>query len=218
MTMVDPREHKAEMEEEARKRGARLTPGHYLIGVCATDEGVSAQKRTPYVQGRLVCLEDLTRGRKPEDNQVGHDTLNKWYLTPRASGFIADVAVAVGWMEPFDDEDAEQVIQVLTHKPFCIGVRQQRDSDKYTEVYYVSAWDGRLADGSTVETTPEGKVADPKIRKRWGALIAEGAERHEAWLEKREERSSGGRGSSGVNSAWNPPAGGGDDYDDDLPF
>ena len=212
MAKYDPRARKQEQEQKAKERGKRLGPGKYLVGCAATNPGTSSQKRTPYVQGRLVALEDFTRGRSAADSERGSDTLHKVWQTEKAAGMIADIAIAVGSLDPFDWESDEEVAGLMTAKPFIVTVQPQRDNPKYTEVRWIEAWDGRMPDGSE---------PSEQTRAEWREMISAAAERHDAYLERQEGgfRGSSGGGSS-LDDGWKAPSStGGASYDDDeIPF
>lgn len=200
MAIVDPKKH-------ASTKG--LGPGKYLVGCASTNSGESSKKGTPYVQGRLVALEDLTRGRDPDEAQRGKDILYKLWQTEKAVGMLADVAMATGKIDPFDWELEEDVAAILTAGPFVVTVRKQKDNPQYTEVRWPEKWDGRMSDGS--EPSEE-------TRAEWREMLAAAAERHDSYLDRQEKRSSGG---SSLNDGWKAPetsGGASFDDDDDIPF
>ena len=201
MAIVDPKKH-------ASTKG--LGPGKYLVGCAATNAGESSKKRTPYVQGRLVALEDLTLGRSPADAQRGKDIIHKLWQTERAVGMLADMGMATGQTDPFDWEIEEDVAALMTAGLFVITVQTQKDNPKYTETRWPEKWDGRM---------PDGTEPSKETRNEWREMIAAAAERHESYLDRQEKRSSSGGGSS-LDDGWKAPetSGGASFDDDDVPF
>lgn len=124
----------------------------------------------PVVDIRSVCIEDKTD--HADEGAIVTDTL---WLTDRAMWRVARFAVAVGYTQPFDPEDPEQMDRVLLAGPFIGTIRVRKKGDReYRDVDSYEQAPGFARNDRTGEVV----LSDTQSRhiesaeKGWRALLA----------------------------------------------
>lgn len=164
----------------------------------------SSKKGTPGTLVRFVCLDG------PNAGKVCEGTLWK---TQKAIGTFADLALALGWTEPFDPDNDDHLASIFSKGAIRLTVKSEtytnnsgEDKTSYKPAYY-----------------------DPfrgSKEKAWGPLYAtakEGWNSYSGWrAENPRPEPSGddgyGGGNSDNSSSDYSDGGGSDMADDDLPF
>lgn len=156
----------------------------------------------PVVDVRSVCIEDPTG-----EGDGGATVTDTMWLTDRAMWRVARFALAVGFNQPFDPEDPEDMDRVLLSGPFVgdVSIRTRGDRQYRDLANYEPATGFRRNDRTgEVELTAEQREWVESAERGWRALLAKG--------------SRGGYGSGGSRGGGRSRGGGYRGNDDEIPF
>lgn len=188
---IDPNAEEYKKQEGAPKCG----PGEKLL-VCVGFERYEASTGSPCLSLRLICLQDRA-GRGDEK----HEVFENFTLTDAAMWRFVKFVQAIGYSEPFDVDDDNDVEKIVTNGYVSAIIEMETWKDKQQPK--VKFWN------------PPGSYTDDPD---WASWIEEAEQRHAEYLDWRASNprkpgggeSGGNRGASGKTSTKGP--------DDDLPF
>lgn len=162
-------------------------------------ERYKASTGTKMLGVRFLCLSDMAGS-----GDEGSICFENFALTEKALWRMVDYARAVGYNEPFDPENDEDIGALLT-AGYCIGHLAEETYKGKTSV--------RISgEGDTPAFRKTGSYdEDPG----WSAMIEAAEDNHRDYLDWRAKNPRGG-GSSG--KGYSGGTGGGQRLDDDIPF
>jgi len=135
-----------------------------------------------------------------------------------ASDTLADIAIALGWEDPFDEEDDEDLQRVFGHGLLTLVMRAEEDraweNDDGEEIIPVSP---RFYNPTRTKITDEMKTAIVEAEGYVAGLIERNAEKREKRAQEpkpKRGKSSGRRSSGGGGSSRGRRS----EADEDVPF
>jgi len=212
MAVVDPRARQQERKEKGwdnENTTDRLKEeGKFLFGVIGWERFLSASKGTPGLMIRFIVLEGPRAGAVIDVD---------FWLTERALGALADLALANGWEEPFDADSDESLELIFPgdRANALIGVVK---AEPYTKN------DGTAGVSYKIAFFNRYKGVDKE--DEWQPIMEQGFTGWEVYTEWRkknprkapgEARASSGAG-GGARQVAESRAAGGPANNDDIPF
>lgn len=146
---------------------------------------ISAEKRTPGIEVRFAALEGAAAGKVVD---------RTFWSSSAFNGQMADLALAIGWEEPFDPEEEEDLARVFSHKNGVVGI-DVRAKDPYTgddgkeRINYEARFFYRVP----ADARPK-KDGDDVRYNRWKEIKKAGVASWEGYLKWKEERAKKARG------------------------
>lgn len=169
-----------------------------LFAACGTERYESSGKGTPALMVRFICVDDPSAEKEKRASEVGHILDVDFWLTPKALGALADLALAFGWEEPFDENDDDHIDAILQNGSGAIWITTKNepynDKDRFKAAYY-------------------SKYAHAEPNADWEEIIDRGVVSWEDYLAMRAKfprkaPGTGGGSSSGGGGGGNQSGGG----------
>lgn len=130
----------------------------------------------PVVDVRSVCIDDPTGS-----GDVGATVTDTFWLTERALWRIARFALAVGWSQPFDPDEPEELDRVLLSGPFRGTVKIRKKGDReYRDVDSHEKVTGFRRNDRTgeIELSDRQREAVESAERGWRALLSKSSGSH----------------------------------------
>jgi uncharacterized membrane protein YgcG len=189
------------------------TAGDRVLHAVGFLRGTSSAKGTPFLEVRLVCLEDLDAG-DGEPGEVRKVVHAKFWLTEKALKFgIVAFARAIGYDKKFDPMVDEQIEDLLGTGPVVGTVEEETwtgDNGRKGTKAIVDAWAPHAG-----AWRDEWDAILDEANEEWPKYIAE-RERRAAEARSNPRQGSGSQRRSGGGGRRN--GGGGGAASDDVPF
>jgi hypothetical protein len=181
------------------------TPGRKVLASIGLDRS-ETQKLSPTLEAHWVCVKDLSAP-AGGNGEKGLDVWDTFVLTDAARWRLGTAARAIGWTQPFDDENDEDVLQVFTNGYVIATLEEETNPQNGKVQVRVKRYDPY--------TGPEGDD--------WAAIIQKGERGHDRYRDaaRKTRKSKFVPVGIATPAASGDASTGGGDFgaeDDDLPF
>lgn len=247
---VDPRARKEERKEKGWDSGdggdrlprLEMEVKGFIAAPVGYERFESSGKGTPGLMIRFVVLEE-PRGWREEDGDIVGCIVDKDFWLTGNMGDLADLAIAMGWDEPFDEKVDAEVDRMLQNGLGACRITTKADTyverTRYIPAYfnrcttYEVAQDGweELIDAGVADFDKYMEWRAKNPRKKPGEQTASGGQTRGGGAPRSQGARGGGGDGGGGNDARRRGGGGGgggggappDDAppyspDDDIPF
>jgi hypothetical protein len=191
---IDPRKRAQERKEKGWDDNAgsqKIKEECKFLGAVAGFERFeSAQKGTPGIMVRFVAVDGPL---------AGHVIDRDFYLTENALGFLADLALAFGYEEPFDENNDEDLEAVFQHGAGVCFITVKRETYEKTG--------GGQGEKFAPAFFAKSRFTEPKAE--WDAFIDQGIKSFDAYLKWRESNPRKAPGQGGGGQGGGQRGGGG---------
>ncbi len=167
MAVIDPTKYATQdfnKEQNQQKVSKKLTSGKKFMVPCGAAFKMLNNKKI--LEMCMICVEDFEK-----NDEQGAIHFESFYLTERALFRISNWALSMGWENPFDPENLEDIQDVMLHGGF-IGIFQEREYNgkKRVEIKWFNKSSKKRADNGSIEFTDseldiikQGEKAYPKM-------------------------------------------------------